>query len=163
MMRPMVWERNTRSAPATASASGAPRLMAPAPTASAMARSELTPVMEPPNPASRNASPKEAPIRPVPIMATLFMVLGGRHSWHRHARIRGKREEFYFTAEAPRRREEKRICAASAVSAPKPRFGTTHRFESYLWLDRRGGRGRREKQNAPFSAARRSEERRVGK
>jgi hypothetical protein len=72
-MRPMVWERKTRSAWATASASGAPRSMAPAAMASVIAPGELTPVIGPSNPAWRKARPKDAPIRPVPTMTTLFM------------------------------------------------------------------------------------------
>jgi len=41
-------------------ASGRPRSIAPDDTASAMARSELTPTIGPANPASRRASPKDA-------------------------------------------------------------------------------------------------------
>ena len=41
--------------------------------ASAIARGELTPTMAPSNPALRRARPNDAPIKPVPTMATCFM------------------------------------------------------------------------------------------
>ncbi len=69
----MVWERKIRPAPLAASASGSPRSIAPAASASAIAPLEDTPVMEPVKPAFRSANPNEAPIRPVPTMTTLFI------------------------------------------------------------------------------------------
>src|ERR1017187_5975540 len=72
-MRPIVWERKTRSASGTAACSPAPRSMAPQARASAMACGELTPVMTPSKPDWRKASPKDEPIRPVPTMTTFCM------------------------------------------------------------------------------------------
>ena len=68
----MVEDRKTRSARPTASASGAARSMAPAWMALSTARGELTPRISPSNPARRSARPNDAPINPVPTMATVF-------------------------------------------------------------------------------------------
>ena len=47
--------------------------VAPAATASSIARAEETPVIAPVKPCSRKARPKEAPISPVPMMVTCRM------------------------------------------------------------------------------------------
>src|SRR5579864_4147760 len=60
-----------RSALAAASASGRPRSIAPRRSASAIAASELTPMISPVNPAFRSARPNDPPISPTPAMATV--------------------------------------------------------------------------------------------
>src|SRR5438309_6822498 len=78
-MRPIVCERKITSASGTAASSEAPRSIAPAARASAIAPGELTPVRAPVKPALRKASPKLEPISPVPTMTTFCTLKGPAH------------------------------------------------------------------------------------